>query len=316
MLLHPLYGGQFEWAGQIYQGKHELFIPESWVQLAQGKMRGTPNQRGNLGVFSDLMKCAVPDCGCQIIYDPKTKVKKSTGESRQYHYYHCTDSKGVHKRLGIQQVNVSEDKIWQQLESSIQQFALPESLAVEISMHMERISREEVERHRAEYEQGKARIAALAEKQDKLYEDYSSGLIDEEDFKRLREKSRTEAFALKSKMENDYSKVLEKVRVGLNFTLELAKGAELKWKVATPTEKLSLLKRSHSNFLLDGLNVRYDLRKPFSVLAQIKLNDSFENWCARTDLNRHALAYAPQTYVSTNSTTSALLLKVFELRLI
>lgn len=64
------------------------------------------------GPFSQLITCAVPGCGCQIIYDPKKKFNCTTGQEREYHYYHCTDGKGVHKRLGIPQMNVAEEKIW------------------------------------------------------------------------------------------------------------------------------------------------------------------------------------------------------------
>ena len=124
ILLHPFYGGTFEWAGEEYDGKHELFIPPSWVQVVQAKMRGQPNKPMPLGSFSHFLKCAIPECGCQIIYDPKVKINRRAGTRREYHYYHCTDSKGVHKQLGLPQVNIAETKIWSQLESAVHQVSL------------------------------------------------------------------------------------------------------------------------------------------------------------------------------------------------
>lgn len=79
--------------------------------------------------------------------------------------------------------------------------------------------------------------------------------------------------------------------MGLQFTLELAKDAELNWKMATPSERLVLLKNVHSNFLLDGLTVRYDLKKVFGILAQIKLNGVSKKWCAKGDLNPHTFRH-------------------------
>ncbi len=280
ILFNPFYTGYFYWQGEKYQGKHELFVPQSWVELAQGKMRGTPLSNTYVGTFSYLFKCAVPECGCQIIYDPKVKTNKATGAKKDYHYYHCTDSKGVHKRSGIPQINISEDKIWQQLESSVQNFSITEAMAVEVAQRIDEMSAQEIEEYKKEYFASKERLEMLVRRQDGLYDDYAKGLIDEEDFRRLKEKMKDEAHVVKSKLENDYLKVQEKVRVGLQFTLELAKDAELNWKMATPSERLVLLKNVHSNFLLDGLTVRYDLKKVFRVLAQIKLNGVSKKWCA------------------------------------
>jgi hypothetical protein len=47
-------------------------------------------------------------CGCQILYDPKTKVVKSTSETKKYDYYHCSDGRQVHREAGERQVNVPE----------------------------------------------------------------------------------------------------------------------------------------------------------------------------------------------------------------
>lgn len=84
--------------------------------------------------------------------------------------------------------------------------------------------------------------------------------------------------------------------------LELATSAKSLWKIGSPQEIRNFLDKLLSNPILDGLNVRFTLRKPFAVLVQMTKN---VDWCARGDLNPHACAYAPQTYVSTNSTTRA-----------
>jgi site-specific DNA recombinase len=55
ILLHPFYGGTFQWAGEEFDGKHELFIPSSWVQIVQGKMWGQPNKPMPVGAFSHFL---------------------------------------------------------------------------------------------------------------------------------------------------------------------------------------------------------------------------------------------------------------------
>ena len=74
ILLNPFYGGRFLWAGEEFEGKHELFIPPTWIEIVQGKMRGTPKAMHPIGAFSYLLNCADQGCGCQIIYEQKKKL--------------------------------------------------------------------------------------------------------------------------------------------------------------------------------------------------------------------------------------------------
>lgn len=159
-------------------------------------------------------------------------------------------------------------------------------MAVEIASRIDELNRNDIENSKKDYLASKERLEGLIKRQDQLYEDYSKGLIDEEDFRRLKVKARDEVQSLKAKLENDYSKVQEKVRVGLKFTLELAKDAELNWKMATPSDRVVLLKNLHSNFFLDGLTVRNDLKKVFCVLSQIKLNGVSKKWCPQSEDRR------------------------------
>lgn len=291
ILLHPFYGGSFEWGGKMYVGHHELFVPPSWVELAQGKMRGTPNKPMPLGPFSRFLTCAVPECGCQIIYDPKKKVNKRNGAAREYHYYHCSDGKGVHKRLGIPQVNVAESRLWEQFEGVVRYFSLPPAVADMVALRVNEQELQAQEGMRRQHREAKERLDALLSKQDRLYEDMTKGLIDEEDHRRMREKIRGDIQALKLKLENNYEKTRELVRERLKSTLELATSAEERWNNASPSDRVVLLRNVLSNFSLEGATVRYDLRNPFRLLAQIKNKGVSKNWCARGDLNPHAVKH-------------------------
>ena len=293
IVLHSFYGGTFEWMGNTHQGKHEVFIPPSWVEIAQSKMRGTANKPMPVGAFSYLAKCAVPECGCQIIYDPKKKVNKRNGNVREYHYYHCTDGKGIHKKLGLPQINASENKIWKQLENAVKGFSLPEQAANYIFLQFNEQERENLGAAELLHGQTKQRLEALIQKQDGLYEDMTKGLIDEEDFRRLKGKLREEILGLRLKLENNYGAEQEKVRDRLKFTLELAKNAEINWNSSTPSDRVVLLKSVLSNFSLDGVTLRYDLKKPFQLLSQIKNIATIESWCACADLNRDVFRHMP-----------------------
>lgn len=292
ILVHPFYGGTFEWAGETYEGKHEVFIPPSWIDMAQGKMRGTPNKPMPLGPFSQFMKCAIPECGCQVIYHPITKRNRRTGTERVYHYYHCTDGKRVHKKLGLREVNVSEAKIWEQFEQAVQSFSINETVAKTIAARMFEMNQESAAKAKQQHDENKQRLEAMIRKADQLYDDYAKQLIDEDDYRRLKAKSKDEMQVLRRKLENDYESTQSLVQERLKFTLELAKDAESNWNSSTPPARVVLLKNVLWNFSLDGLNVRYDLKKPFAVLSEIKLKGVSEKWCAREDLNLHEIAPA------------------------
>lgn len=66
--------------------------------------------------------------------------------------------------------------------------------------------------------------------------------------------------------------------------LELAKNSETLWFSRSPEERVNFLKMILSNQVLDGVTVRYNLKKPFAVLAAMKKT---EEWCPGPDLNRH-----------------------------
>jgi hypothetical protein len=58
--------------------------------------------------------------------------------------------------------------------------------------------------------------------------------------------------------------------------LELATSAKSLWISKSPQERRELLDLILSNPILDGLTVRFELKKPFAVL--VKMSEK-EEWC-------------------------------------
>ncbi len=54
-----------------------------------------------------------------------------------------------------------------------------------------------------------------------LYDDYTRQLVDEDDYRRLKSKTKDEIHLLKGKLENGYQSTQQLVRERLKFTLEL-----------------------------------------------------------------------------------------------
>ena len=112
------------------------------------------------------------------------------------------------------------------------------------------------------------------------------GTMDKDAYKRSIEKIRND--------KRHFERLLEQSQIAITGAfyetsekiLELAKNAESLWKMASPLERLKFLKTILSNQQLDGLNVRYELKKPFAVLAEMKRKDE---WCSLIDEYRTAV---------------------------
>ncbi|MFH0800510.1 MAG: recombinase zinc beta ribbon domain-containing protein [Pseudomonadota bacterium] len=86
----PFYCGIIEYAGKEYEGKHKAMVtPEEFdrVQILLGR-KGKPRPKKHKFPFTGLIRCG--ECGCLYTAETKTKHIKSTGDIRQYTYYHCT----------------------------------------------------------------------------------------------------------------------------------------------------------------------------------------------------------------------------------
>ena len=84
------YTGMFEYAGEIYQGKHIPMITMSEFEKVRAKLHvnTSPRTSKHEFAFTNLIKC--PSCGCSFTAEKKRKTLKSTGETKEYIYYRCT----------------------------------------------------------------------------------------------------------------------------------------------------------------------------------------------------------------------------------
>jgi hypothetical protein len=84
------YAGILDHLGQYYQGKHEPMITlEEFdrVQILLGR-KGKPRPKHHSFAFTGSIRCGV--CGCLYTAETKKKIIKSTGDVKEYTYYHCT----------------------------------------------------------------------------------------------------------------------------------------------------------------------------------------------------------------------------------
>jgi hypothetical protein len=207
-LKNIFYDARFEWNGIEYSGKHERIIPASLFWKVQETFGiKTPYRKNPEALFGNgWMKCAEPTCGCSIVYDPKAKKIKSTGETKIFKYYRCSNGKGVHKSL--KGMSAPEDKIMDQFSGAVREISIREDFRDEL---MRAVNETLVKARRAvkeDLERFKAALAALREGEDQAYDHFASGAIDLETYNRQRKRFQ--------KTESEYADLMEKAQLTIN----------------------------------------------------------------------------------------------------
>ncbi len=116
------YAGIIENAGVQYQGSHKPMVTiEEYnrVQLLIGR-KGKPKPKEHRFAFTGSMRCGV--CGCLYTAETKNKVIKSTGEIKEYTYYHCT--RKTTKIKCNQKKNIPLEKLESMIEKEIEKYTI------------------------------------------------------------------------------------------------------------------------------------------------------------------------------------------------
>ena len=202
----------------------------------------------------------------------------STGERRIYSYYRCSNGKRVHQKL----VNVSEQRIFSGFERALEAITITEAFAEEIAEALNETQRKARAATKRETDSYREALKALEQREDRIYDDFVKGLLDETGYKRQLEKIRAERSRFTNLLENANFAIQDAAMETAKSIIELAKHAKSLWLSQSPEARRGLLEKLLSNQVLDGPIVRYQLKKPFEILARMK---ETENWRPHRDSN-------------------------------
>jgi site-specific DNA recombinase len=273
-LKNPLYRGRFMWGGIEYQGNHELIIDGETLRKVDMSFRLKKNGKRMLdsAFGGGFLRCGHPECNGQITYDPKTK-KNRKGEVRFYKYYRCTNGRGIHEHTPY----TTEEKIFEQLAVAVDSIAITEAFAQQVSTALKQMRSRANEASRAIISDCEAKIQKQREEESRLTDFFMAGDLDRDLFQRKRDeiKKRQEAaFAdlqrAQETINGDYMITAQKI-------LELSIAAKSLWESRNNEEKVEFLKMINSNHWLEGTTIRFELKKPFAVLAEMAQKS---NWLA------------------------------------
>jgi site-specific DNA recombinase len=125
MFQNPFYAGKIRFNDVVYDGKHQAMVTEEEFERVQAIIDPSHTTRPK-GVeynfqFRNLFKCG--ECGFAITAEQKHKTIKSTGENKEYIYYHCT-GKNKKVKCGQPSLHVNEDELVKQLKVKLSGFTI------------------------------------------------------------------------------------------------------------------------------------------------------------------------------------------------
>ena len=274
-LKNVFYDGRVAWGGKEYKGNHELIIsPELFgaVQSTFGIKHPYGKKTG--GVFQNgWIKCADLNCGCHVIYDPRKKFIKGTGEEKTYRHYRCTNGKSVHNTT--KGMRVTEENLIKQFSQAIEDIDILPDFANELLAALNE-SKEKARRAiKQDISNFSIALKTLEGAEDELYKDFRRGILDEESYHRQIANVRSERTRFTNLLEKAQLNINEVTGETFKSILQLATDAKSLWKKQSDVERANMLKMLLSNQELDGASVRYQLILPLRVLLDMKGNS---NW--------------------------------------
>ena len=244
------YAGIIEYHDKQYPGKFPAMVTlEEFdrVQFLLGK-KGKPRPQKRRFAFTGMIRCG--ECGCFITAEIKRKQLKTTGEVREYTYYHCT--------LRKPQVNCSqrqvvrEDELERQIADKLKQLTiLPEFKDWALEVLREQ-NQNEVKDRTAIYESQQRALTQAQGKLDRLVDMRLSELLTDEQYTEKKAELDAEIKGLKTQMrstENRADNWLETTELAFDFATK-AHDAFIKGDL--DTKKQILLALGSNQTLKDG----------------------------------------------------------------
>lgn len=125
MFKNIFYTGKLTYLGEEYRGNHDPMITREEFdrvqQIIDPKRATRPKDKTIELLLRGLFVCG--ECGFAITGEKKYKTIKSSGERREYVYYHCT-GKSKDVKCGQPHLNSHEDELIKQIKEKLSRFTI------------------------------------------------------------------------------------------------------------------------------------------------------------------------------------------------
>ncbi len=178
ILANPFYYGNFLYAGEMYEGKHEPIISKKLFDKVQTVLieRGRPRKANHTEpkALCGLFRCG--QCGLAITGEKRVKRQKN-GNVHEYVYYHCT-----RKRKDITCTNpaVREELLDESLRQLTSEYAIPKSWADDLLARISQDKTSENNSTKTVLREAQDEITHLQNRLQRLLDSYLDQDIDRE----------------------------------------------------------------------------------------------------------------------------------------
>lgn len=265
MLHNPFYIGRFEWSGEWYEGSHTPIISKELFYRVQARFNDIDRTKKHdvKFAYTGLIKCA--ECGCYLT----AEFKRGKNKKGHYIYYHCANSKGVHKSLKCHR----EEKFDNTFANILETIHLEQKHIEHIRHLASEYLNEFIEYEQRVVDDIKQRIDVITKRIKNSYIDKLEGRIpagmSEAEFNSLHKEWQEEKDRLIIRLgeANISSKhVYQKIEKVLRFSEHLP---ELFLK-AEPEEKKLIISTMTKSVKFDGENLIVNLKDTFKALQNVK----------------------------------------------
>lgn len=256
ILKNPFYYGYMSVKDVLYKHNYPALIPE-WLfnkvqDIIAGHGKSPVQYAGKQLLLRGLVKCA--QCGCAVTGD----IKKS-----KYIYYSCSNSKRICKRQWIR-----EEVLLAPVLKNFDDLRLSNEQIEETVSYLKTAFINEQEFFKHSQQALRQEMDNIQNKISKLVDLHMDGTIDSDTYKfkleEFKKRQREIAAEMQAHIDAD-----ESVIITAKTALDLAKRAKELYESSNIDEKRQLLNFVCSNFLLDSGKLRWELRKPFSILVKM-----------------------------------------------
>ena len=260
ILSNPFYYGRMRIKGILYPHAYPTLIPRGIFEECQKRKNKAQSPQQDIRetrhpfILRGLITCAIS--GRKVTCD----IKKG-----RYVYLMSRNPADTKKTMWVKEAVVME-----QLRAVMRSFALPEALLVEVLDYIRRSHEAEKDFHHARVKDLQVEKNTLTGKLDRLTDLLVDKHIEEGVYKKKREEIAFRVREINLVLEeSDDANLLYKDAL-LNILSLVAKSGDL-FDSSKTEEKRKLLGFVFSNLQLEGSTLRYSLRKPFDMFAELPL---------------------------------------------
>src|SRR3990167_2900195 len=178
LLTNELYIGIMRWKGEPFEGSYQPLITKQLFAKVQEvlKERGKPRKTRQKHSFQF---CGLFRCSCGAMFT----AQYAKGNGGIYRYYRCTRKQGHCAAKYIQ-----EQELARQLYEKSQTIALPTDWVKEILKYLDSEEKKQARSMDSFVQEINQKMVFIQDRLDKLLEGYLDNLVDEETYKRKKEK--------------------------------------------------------------------------------------------------------------------------------